>query len=240
MNLLNHISTEEFNSDFDYLSQGYQIAGSKVLLKIIKKEKHNDCVLCESAIKETVKVYRTKLNYAISQTYPILWKIRDIKDSFKRDKILLEGIKHLIASSPNYENFYKILHEKIVSYIHKKGIHTLPHHLSNLVENITRTIDITLDGIVDYEVISIDFGDNKVNKKYTDIKKIMAPIKFKDADDFDIFCEIVINISDKLVICFYTDDDEFQKKGKNAYSLLETKLFFKSSWLNIIHTSKLT
>lgn len=42
------------------------------------------------------------------------------------------------------------------------------------------------------------------------------------------------------MINFYTDDEEFQKKGNKAYSLLEKNLAYDSSWLKLIHTDELT
>ena len=51
--------------------------------------------------------------------------------------------------------------------------------------------------------------------------------------------QVVMNLSKKTLIDFYTDDKEFSKKGKKAYSLLETKLHYDSSWLVILHTADL-
>jgi hypothetical protein len=204
-------------------------------LKIVKTEKNNDCILCKSAIKETIKVYRNKLNYAISEIYPILWEIQNVKDPFSRDEILLEGVKNLINKNSNIENFYRLLHNKIITYINTIGIHTLPRHLSNWVEHTTRMINKEICKIVEYDVIFIDYNDRKDMKKYEDIKRTTAPIHFKDNIDFDIFCEIIIFLSDKTKINFYTDDKNFYNKGKKAYSLLKANLTYKDSWLKIIH-----
>lgn len=174
------------------------------------------------------------------KTYPILWKVKDIKEPFERNEIILQGIKDLISSEPNYANFFRILHDKILSYIQLVGIKTLPRHLSNLVENITRTIDVKLNDIVNYVVIYIEHDDSEVAQKYTDIKRITSPVRFKDSTDYDIFCEIVMNLSNALMVSFYTDDKDFQKRGNKAYSLLERDLAFDSSWLNLVHTDELT
>jgi hypothetical protein len=209
-------------------------------LEILKKEKDNNCVFYKSAIIETAKVYRDKLNSAIVQLYPVLWEIQNIDDSFKKSEHLLQGIKTLIESNKNLENFYKILHEKIDSYIHKNDIKTLPHYLSNLVENITRTIDGTLANIIEHTVIFIDYDANGATKRLTDIKRVMASVRFKDSFDCDIFCELLMSLSVDFIICFYTDDDEFQKKGKRIYLLLQKELDFKDSWLKIIYTNTCT
>ena len=144
-----------------------------------------------------------------------------------------------MKSDKNTENFYRLLYGKITDYIQNVGFKTLPRYLSNLVDNITRTIHVKLTETVDYDVINIDHDDSEIAERFAKIKEITSPIRFKDSIDFDIYCEIVFHLADDFIIIFYTDDEEFKKKGEKAYLLLETKLKYKKTWLKLIHTKDL-
>jgi len=133
------------------------------------------------------------------------------------------------------------MYEKIILYIDKVGVDTLPHYLSNFAEHNTRTMDIKLkDVFKNYIIFYIDFDESNTDKKYITLQKTIAPIRFKDSMDHDIFCEICMNISQEVQVKFYTDDDEFEKKMKRAYALLEKEMQFDHLWLKIIHTRSLT
>lgn len=116
------------------------------------------------------------------------------------------------------------------------GVRFLPRYLSSLSDNIVRTFEIELKNILDYGYLTIDFRDKKKVTLLSDVKGCISPVRFKDPMDYVIFCELVVNLSKKLMIDFYTDDKEFSKKGKKAYTLLETNLNFDSIWLTMIHT----
>lgn len=207
--------------------------------KIIKKEK-DDCVIFKSVLKETAKVYRNKLMRVTNKIFPILWKINVVENSMKRNEILLQEFKKLIKLEPQLKNFYELLFKKMMSYIERVGMRTLPRYLSDLSENYTRTIDAKLKDIVVYDIMFVDYDNEGEIKKLAKIKKTILSIKFSDSNDFEIFCEIVIKLSKLSIIYFYTDDNKFCKQGKKAYCLLEKNLDYNANWLKLIHTSDLT
>jgi len=201
--------------------------------KIIIEKKDEPCGLCSCALKETIKVYRNKLNNAISKLFPLIWKIKDIDNSFERNSIILEEIKELIKKEPNLSNFYELLHNKIVTYIEKVGIDTLPHYLSNFSENTARTIHKQLHTTLDFTLLSIKNEIISSIDKYDKIKNTIASIHFKDHTDYDIFLELIMNVSIDITIDFFTNDREFKIKGEHAYLLLVEKVSFDDTWFHI-------
>lgn len=204
-------------------------------MKIILNNPH-DCVLCESAIKESKKIAREKIARAVANSLEIIVDVQTIKNQDRIEKELKKSFQKLTKKDPGLKNFYTFLLDKIIEYIQKFGTRFLPRYLSSLSDNIVRTFEIELKKILEYDYIRINFNVKKEIALFSDVKECIAPVRFKDAMDHVIFCELVVNLSKKMLIDFYTDDKEFSRKGKKAYSLLETKLHYDSSWLTIIHT----
>lgn len=92
-----------------------------------------------------------------------------------------------------------------------------------------------LKKIIIYSSIKINVLKSDVGDKLSEIKTHSSSVHFKDTMDYQIFCEMVVNLSTNFMIDFYTDDKEFSKKSGKAYSLLEQKLGYNHSWLNIIY-----
>lgn len=205
-------------------------------MKIIQKESY-DCVLCISAIKESKKIAREKIARAVANSLEIIVDIQRIKNKDKIEKQLRYSFAKLTQKDPGLANFYTFLLEKIIEYIKTVGIRFLPRYLSNLSDNMVRTFEIELGKILKYDYIGINFNDKKEVTLFSDVKECIASVRFKDAMDYVIFCELVMNLSKKNLIDFYTDDKEFSKKGRKAYDLLETSLNYDSSWLTILHTT---
>jgi len=200
---------------------------------IVKTEKKN-CALCKSVIREAKKVARDKIARATANSLEIIFKIHNIDDPIKRDTELLKQFNLLIQKDPHLRNFYTFLYNKITSYIKKVGVKTLPRFLSTLSEHVTRTLEPQLRNIICYSYIEINYSDSNKMKLLTDIKTSTASIRFKDPMDYEIFCELTTNVSKNQNIDFYTDDEEFSKKGKKAFTQLEKRLHYNRSWLNII------
>jgi len=207
----------------------------KSSMNIIQNESY-DCVLCKSAIKESKKIAREKIARAVANSLEIIVDIQRIKNKDKIEKELKKSFKKLMRKDPSLTNFYMFLLEKIIEYVTKFGIRFLPRYLSNLSDNMVRTFEIELGKIIEYDIIGIKYSNKNELSLLSDVKECIAPVRFKDAMDFVIFCELVFNLSKKNLIDFYTDDKEFSKKGRKAFSLLEKNLAYDSSWLTIIHT----
>ena len=210
---------------------------SKTAYTIIKNEK-NDCALCISVLKESRKVVQEKINQAVVNSLEIIVDIKDITDPIKREKELKKRFHNLIKKDVQLKNFYLFLQDKILSYIKTIGLQTLPRYLSNLSEHISRTLEPELKKIISYTNIKINLSNSDEADKFTEVKTCSSSVHFKDSIDYQIFCEIVINLSANFMLDFYTDDKEFSQKGKKAYSVLEQKLNYNHSWLDIIYYKK--
>jgi len=205
------------------------------LASSIAKNEKKDCALCKSVINEAKKVTHEKINRAVAKSLDIIVDIRDITDDEKRNMELKKRFDILIEKDTQLKNFYLFLHDKIVSYIANIGVRTLPTYLSNLSENVTRTLEPELQKIIQYSYIKINFSDDDMTKRLSQIKKYSSSVHFKDSIDYQIFCEIVLHLSMNFMIDFYTDDKEFSNKSKRAYRLIKQKLDYDLSWLNIIY-----
>lgn len=166
----------------------------------------------------------------------IIVDIKDIADPIKREKELKKRFKNLIKRNVQLKNFYLFLQDKILSYIKTIGLQTLPRYLSNLSEHFARTLEPELKKIISYTSIKINLSNSDKADKFTDVKTCSSSVHFKDSMDYKIFCEIVVNLSTNFMLDFYTDDQEFSKKGRKAYRILEQKLSYNHSWLEIIYT----
>lgn len=206
----------------------------KTAVRIIQKEE-KDCALCFSVIREARKVAREKINQAVVNSLEIIVDIRGVTDKDKRKKELKRRFQRLMQTDAPLKNFYLFLQERIVSYIARIGVQTLPTYLSNLSEHVARTLEPELNKIIPYTTMKIKYKNSAVVEKISDIKSSSSTVHFKDTIDYQIFCEIVINLSSMFMIDFYTDDTEFAKKGKDAYQLLEKKLRYDPCWLQFVY-----
>jgi hypothetical protein len=190
---------------------------SKTAYTIIKKEK-KDCALCISVLKESRKVVQEKINRAVVNSLEIIIDIKDITDPTKREKDLKKRFHSLIKKDVQLKNFYLFLQDKILAYIKTIGLQTLPRYLSNLSEHVARTLEPELKKIITYSYIKINFSDSDITDRLSKIKTCSSSVHFKDNMDYQIFCEIVLNLSTNFMIDFYTDDKEFSKKGRDELS----------------------
>jgi hypothetical protein len=76
-------------------------------------------------------------------------------------------------------------------------------------------------------------------RRYNEIKKTIASIHFKDHTDYDIFLELIMNVSTDTTIDFFTNDREFKIKGEHAYLLLVEKVSFDDTWFHISYRTNI-
>ena len=98
---------------------------------------------------------------------------------------------------------------------------------------MSRIVPFELKKRISYKRLRIDLTKNQQRDRLTEIKTIIAGIHFRDDYDENIFFELMLNIEKYNPLVFYTDDNEFIQKGKEAYKLLVKESSYQKEWFSI-------
>lgn len=203
-------------------------------LKLV--EEKNKWVVPRSVIKETKTTLKKKLNEVFAEIFPEIKRIARIQDHIKLREELLKFFKDLSKENPYLKNFYWLVYRKIDGYIARRRIldSRMLLYLSELGENMSRIVEPALRSYIEYEIMNKSISLEEKMDIIERIEKILErKIRFKDKNDRSIFFEIMINIRKYKPLTFYTDDDEFLKKGKRAYENIVREKMFQESWFKI-------
>ncbi len=186
------------------------------------KDKSN-WVLPSTVIKETKDTLRKKINIVYSHIIREVKEILRITNYLEMKEELIILFKKLSREKPNLRNFLEKVYRELDDYLTNYGASpdTLLF-LSELAENMSRIVEASIRIHIPYKVMEIKLSSSKERRFLGVVEETFekSNLKFKDTGDKNIFLEIMLNIEKYNPLIFYTDDEEFSKKGKRAYSLL--------------------
>lgn len=186
------------------------------------KEKSN-WVLPSTVIVETKETFRKKINMVYEKIIKSIREILRTENDIERIERLINLFKRMSAENPGLKNFYELVWRRLNEYISKHGAGPdALLFLSELAENMSRIVEPLLRMYIDYEIMETGIPSSEKTDFLRLVEETleMSKVKFRDTNDRDIFLEIMMNIDRYNPPTFYTDDGEFSKKGKRAYSAL--------------------
>jgi len=199
------------------------------------REKSN-WILPSTVIRETKETFRKKINMVYERIIKDVREILMIENDIERIEKLITLFKRMSAEDPGLKNFYELVWKRLNGYLSRYGAGPgALLFLSELAENMSRIVEPHLMTHINYEIMSADI----LSSEKTDFLRLVeetlkvSKVRFKDTNDKDIFLEIMMNIDRYNPLTFYTDDGEFSRKSKRAYSALVKRGIANEGLFNI-------
>lgn len=198
-----------------------------ISLNMMRDKQNEKLFICQTALKESQTVFRTRINEIMGDIIQFLPKFFQNKQmSLLESQILLiEIFKELKNRKPKFTNFLKLVYSEILTFLQTDyDIEKIPSFLSQLSLQYSNFTLPKLENMHSIEdIISLNF------KTLSDVKQSTKEIYFKDTYDERIFQELMTNLTDVIPIEFLSDDNEFINKSKIGFEKISNDLKYSNN-----------
>jgi len=198
-----------------------------ISLNLMRDKQNQKLIICQTALKESQTVFRTRINEIMGDIIQYLPKFfQHKKMSLLESQILLiEIFKELKTQKPMFSNFLNLVYFEILTFLQTDfDIDKIPSFLSQLSLKYSNFILPKLENTHSIEaIISLNF------KTLSDVKQSTKEIYFKDTYDERIFQELMTNLSDVIPIELISDDIGFIKNSKIGFEKISNDLKYSNN-----------
>lgn len=198
-----------------------------ISLNLMRDKQNDKLLICQTALKESQTVFRTRINEIMGEIIQFLPKFfQNKKMSLLESQILLiEIFKELKIRKPQLTNFLNLVYHEVLTYLQKDNdTEKIPSFLSQLALQYS---NLTLPKLDNIHSIGDFIGLNL--KTLSNVKQSTKDIYFKDTYDERIFQELLTNLNEIQPIELFSDDIEFIKKSRMGFEKISNDLQYSKN-----------